>query len=194
MMVARKGAVDEVVAAVRKAGGTVGSVTEKLGYVRATVPTDSVSDPGRDVGRQGDRPQPHLPRPRPRIGNAGVAPSRSARDAGPSAPDASTPAANPYMPIDETGAASFVKANPKWDGRGTVVGVLDTGVDVAHPALQKTTDGKPKIVDWVTATDPIQDGDGTWVEMSTRAQRTLVPLRGQRLDRARRRLPDRLLL
>jgi subtilisin family serine protease len=70
------------------------------------------------------------------------------------------------MPINETGAASFVESNPQWNGRGTVVGVLDTGVDVEHPALQTTSDGKPKIVDWITATDPVQDGDGTWIQMS----------------------------
>lgn len=165
MMLARKGATDDVVAAVRDAGGTVGSVTEKLGYVRAAVPTDSVSTladlpavTAIDLNRTFRIPAPEL--------RTGIAPMRSARDADPSAPDASTPAANPYMPIDEIGATSFVEANPAWDGRGTVVGVLDTGVDVGHPALQKTSDGKPKIIDWVTATDPLQDGDGTWVKMS----------------------------
>ncbi|MDQ0893161.1 S8 family serine peptidase [Agromyces ramosus] len=165
MMLARKGATDDVVTAVREAGGTVGSVTEKLGYVRAAVPTDSVSTlaglsavKAIDLNRTYRIPVPDL--------RTGIAPTRSARDAGPSAPDASTPGANPYLPIDETGATSFVEANPEWDGRGTVVGVLDTGVDVGHPALQKTSDGKPKIIDWVTATDPLLDGDGSWVEMS----------------------------
>lgn len=165
MILARKGAADDVVAAVREAGGTVGSVTEKLGYVRATVPTDSVSTlagspdvKAIDLDRTYRVPAPEL--------GTGAGPTRSARDAGPSAPDASTPVANPYMPIEETGAAAFVEANPEWDGRGTVVGVLDTGVDVDHPALQTTSDGKPKIIDWITSTDPIQDGDGSWVEMS----------------------------
>lgn len=165
MIVARKGAADDVVEAVRKAGGTVGAVTEKLGYVRATVPTDSVSALAAMPAVKAIDLNRTYRVPTPGVGN-GVAPERSARGAGPSAPDASTPAANPYMPIDEIGATSFVEANPEWDGRGTVVGVLDTGVDVDHPALQTTTDGKPKIIDWVTATDPIQDGDGTWVEMS----------------------------
>ncbi|WP_159600323.1 S8 family serine peptidase [Agromyces humi] len=166
MILARKGATDDVVAAVREEGGTVGSVTEKLGYVRATVPTDRVADlAGRSDVKAIDLNRTYRV-PTPGTG-AGLTSQSSSRAAGPAAPDASTPAANPYLPIAETGAAAFVAANPKWDGRGTVVGVLDTGVDVGHPALQTTSDGKPKIIDWVTATDPIQDNDGSWVEMTT---------------------------
>ncbi|WP_127473587.1 S8 family serine peptidase [Microbacterium sulfonylureivorans] len=168
MMLAGKGAADDVIAAVRDAGGTVGSVTEKLGYVRATVPTDSVADlAGMSTVKAIDLNRTYRV-PAPEVGTAetAVLSSRHAGPSAPSAPSAKTPAENPYMPIDETRAAAFVKENPKWDGRGTVVGVLDTGIDVGHPALQKTTDGKPKIVDWVTATDPVQDGDGTWVELS----------------------------
>ena len=71
------------------------------------------------------------------------------------APDKNTPAENPYNPSFETGAVDFVKKNPKADGRGVTIGILDSGVDLGHPALQKTTTGERKIVDWVTATDPI---------------------------------------
>jgi subtilisin family serine protease len=39
--------------------------------------------------------------------------------------------------------------------------------DLGHPALQKTTTGERKIVDWVTSTDPITDGDATWRPMVT---------------------------
>src|SRR5690606_16131722 len=81
------------------------------------------------------------------------------------APDKKTPAKNPYNPSFETGAVDFVKKNPKADGRGVTIGILDSGVDLSHPALQKTTTGERKIVDWVTATDPIVDGDQTWRPM-----------------------------
>ncbi len=40
-------------------------------------------------------------------------------------------------------------------------------MDLGHPALQKTTTGERKIVDWVTATDPIVDNDRTWRPMVT---------------------------
>ncbi|MEU8252454.1 hypothetical protein AB0C16_40185, partial [Nonomuraea sp. NPDC048916] len=56
--------------------------------------------------------------------------------------------------------------NPKADGRGITIGILDSGVDLGHPALKKTTTGERKIVDWVTATDPVSDGDGTWLRMT----------------------------
>lgn len=84
------------------------------------------------------------------------------------APDKHTGANNPYMPVNETGATSFVKKHPKWDGRGVTVGILDSGVDLDSPALQKTSTGKRKIVDWNTATDPVVDGDGTWLPMRSK--------------------------
>ena len=69
------------------------------------------------------------------------------------------------MPTNETGAVAFLDAHPTWDGRGVTIGILDSGVDLDHPALQKTTTGERKIVDWVTATDPVLDGDATWRPM-----------------------------
>jgi subtilisin family serine protease len=167
LMIAREGGTADVVSAVQRAGGTVSSVTPKLGYVRATIPTDSVTDlagmtivKAIDLNRTYRVPTPDLGTESPKVKVA-------TSGAGPAAPDASTPVDNPYLPINETGAASFVSSNPAWDGRGTVVGVLDTGIDVDHPALQKTSDGKTKIVDWVTETDPIVDNDATWVRMET---------------------------
>lgn len=81
-------------------------------------------------------------------------------------PGPTTPRNNPYMPINETGAVDFTNAHPKWDGRETKIAIVDSGVDLAHPALQKTTTGERKIVDWVTYTDPLTDGDPTWVDMT----------------------------
>jgi subtilisin family serine protease len=82
-------------------------------------------------------------------------------------PSATTPRANPYMPTQDIGAAQFVAANPTFDGRGVTIGILDSGVSLDHPALQTTSTGEAKIVDWVTYTDPFTDNDPTWVNMAT---------------------------
>lgn len=37
-------------------------------------------------------------------------------------------------------------------GEGQTIAIIDTGIDVSHPDLELTTDGKPKVVDWVDFT------------------------------------------
>jgi subtilisin family serine protease len=82
-------------------------------------------------------------------------------------PDASTPRVNPYLPTGDTQAAQFGLANPQWDGRGTTIAVLDSGIDLDTPALQTTTTGQPKIVDWYNANSPTS-GDATWISTTGR--------------------------
>ena len=67
----------------------------------------------------------------------------------------------------DTGAAQFLDAHPTWDGRGVTIGIVDTGVSLDHPSLTTTSTGERKIVDWVTGTDPLTDGDPTWINMAT---------------------------
>ncbi|MEV0483099.1 S8 family serine peptidase [Streptomyces sp. NPDC050508] len=153
-------------------GGLVGRTYDKLGYVRATVPTgraDSViaaASKLSSVHAIDLRQEIALDDPTPSADTAQGAKSTSTA-ATYSGPGKSTPAENPYNPSFETGAVDFVKKNPKADGRGVTIGILDSGVDLGHPALQKTTTGERKIVDWVTSTDPVNDGDGTWRRMTT---------------------------
>lgn len=147
-------------------GGHVGKVDDKLGYVRATVPTGKVAAlAALSSVRAVDLNETYkIPDPSPVTADdkktAGKTDSPT-----PAAPGKGTPADNPYLPVAETGAAGFAADHPSWDGRGVTVGILDTGVDASHPALRTTTDGKPKIQDWVTATDPVTDADPTWLEM-----------------------------
>jgi subtilisin family serine protease/uncharacterized membrane protein len=142
--------------------GSVGRSEDGLGYVRATVPVDAV----RGLARLGDVRAIDLNRtyriPDPRVTLRGSAPATPRGVAG---PGATTGAANPYLPVGETGAVSFVDRHRAWDGRGITVGVLDSGVDLDHPALRTTTNGKDKVTDWFTATDPVVDNDGTWLQM-----------------------------
>jgi tripeptidyl-peptidase II len=53
------------------------------------------------------------------------------------------------LPKDETQASEFLRDHPEFDGRGIVVGVLDTGVDPGAIGLQLTSDGRPKVIDVV---------------------------------------------
>ncbi|MGW6061517.1 S8 family serine peptidase [Streptomyces sp. NPDC055189] len=151
-------------------GGSVGRTYDKLGYVRATVPTAkaeaAIEAAGKLSSVQGIdlRHEIELDDPTPAADRA-----KGAKTAGKgtyAGPGKKTPAKNPYNPSFETGAVDFVKKNPKADGRGTTIGILDSGVDLGHPALKKTTTGERKITDWVTATDPIVDADGTWRRMT----------------------------
>ncbi|MFJ8195574.1 S8 family serine peptidase [Streptomyces sp. NPDC096152] len=152
-------------------GGSVGRTYDKLGYVRATVPTAEADAAIAAAAKLSSvhaidlRQEIALDDPTPSADTAKGAQGTAAATY--SGPGKDTPAANPYNPSFETGAVDFVRQNPKADGRGVTIGILDSGVDLGHPALQKTTTGERKIVDWVTATDPIVDGDATWRPMVT---------------------------
>lgn len=152
-------------------GSVVGKTYDQLGYVRATLPTDRAEAALKAAVKLSSvhgidlKHEIKLDDPTPAGDTAKGAGTAGARAAYP-APGKNTPAKNPYNPSFETGAVDFVKEHPKADGRGVTIGILDSGIDVGHPALQKTTTGERKIVDWVTATDPVADGDGTWRRMS----------------------------
>jgi subtilisin family serine protease len=144
--------------ALRALGATVRKEDADVGYIRADVPADKADAASKLPGVVGSELDQVFNIDPPQAGEGG----------GPTAtPDESTPAENPYMPTRDIGAPQFVAAHPTWDGRGVTIGILDTGVDLGHPALQETTTGERKVIDWITYTDAATEGDPSWVPMTT---------------------------
>ncbi len=52
-----------------------------------------------------------------------------------------------WMPLAATGVPGFLKAHPEWDGRGVLIGILDSGIDAGVPGLQRTPTGSAKLLD-----------------------------------------------
>ncbi|GIJ40689.1 S8 family serine peptidase [Micromonospora andamanensis] len=158
-----KGKAKDVADDLNDLGAAVTERYDTIGYVLATVPTGkavkAATLPGVASIDLDEKIQ--LPDPSPEVAPGGKKAAKQGSTL--SGPGAGTKADNPYMPTNETGAVKFVKQNKKWDGRGVTIGIMDSGVDLEHPALQKTTTGERKIVDWVTATDPFEDA--TWRPM-----------------------------
>ncbi|HEY6203553.1 MAG TPA: S8 family serine peptidase [Candidatus Limnocylindria bacterium] len=149
-----------VVMALQGLGGTIKYHDKALGYVRVSVPTVNVDRATQLKGVRGAEVDSLIPLPAPR-----PEAEDSATLVDPPGP--TTPKQNAYMPTRDIGAPQFVAAHPKFDGRGVTIGILDTGIDLVHPALKTTTTGERKIVDWVTYTHPTDDGDPTWLIMNT---------------------------
>ncbi|MDS1268903.1 S8 family serine peptidase [Lipingzhangella sp. LS1_29] len=143
------GSTDEVAERVESFGGEVNGVEDQLGYLRINVDfadVERVEDIDEVLAIDVDE-LIEVPEVAPRT-------TEAAGDVDAEAPGPDTPDDNPYMPANEIGAVDFRDRHPQADGRDVTIGVLDTGVDLDHPALQETTTGDPKIVDWVNATDP----------------------------------------
>ncbi|MBL8057850.1 MAG: S8 family serine peptidase [Anaerolineales bacterium] len=161
LVAAQRGASAKVIAGLAALGGSVGYTEGDIDYVRAALPLDQVEAAAGLPGVEGFDLNEVLPLEDPRPepdGVLGVIPQP--------VPGAGTPNNNPYMPIGDIGAAQFLAAHPTWDGRGVTIGIVDSGVTLDHPSLLTTSTGERKIVDWVTATDPFNDGDPTWLDMT----------------------------
>jgi hypothetical protein len=147
-------------------GGTVRYREDSINYISAILPTSKVEAAASLKGVQALDVNEIIPLEDPSPGDqdgaegvVGVLPQP--------APGAGTPNNNPYMPIGDTGASQFMAAHPTWDGRGVTIGFLDTGMSLDHPSLLTTSTGERKIIDWVTATDPFDDNDPTWINMTS---------------------------
>ncbi|WP_367135553.1 S8 family serine peptidase [Saccharothrix sp. HUAS TT1] len=160
LVAAEEGELDSATNDLRALGGVVESTERDVDYLKVSVPRDraekvaelaSVDSVDVDGLVVLDDPRPDgatAPLPQP-------------------APGAKTPKKNPYMPTQDTQAAQFTDAHPKWDGRGTTIAVMDSGIDLDHPALATTTTGERKIVDWYNA-NATNSGDGTWLQVAGR--------------------------
>ena len=145
-------------------GATIRYRDDNVSYISAIAPTSKVEAIAQLDSIEAVNINELIPLPDPR-------PEQDDLEAVPTPPGSTTPPENSQMPTRDIGAPQFVAANPTYDGRGVKVGIIDTGIDLFTPELQtaKLLDGTPvrKIVDWVTFTDPIADGDPTWVNMAT---------------------------
>src|SRR6266508_2340425 len=159
LIAAKPGANKTVASGIASLGGTVRFRDDDVGYIRAVVPIGKVEAAAGLSGVQALDLDEVIPLDDPRPAGA-VNPTPQ------TPPSASTPNNNPYMPIGDTGASQFMAAHPTWDGRGVTIGFLDTGMSLDHPSLLTTSTGERKIIDWVTATDPFNDNDPTWLNMS----------------------------
>jgi subtilisin family serine protease len=158
LVAAEKGRTDAAASELRSIGANVQSTEKDVDYLKATLPPAAAQKAAklgsvRSIDVDGliarDDPQPEgagNPLPQP-------------------APGPNTARVNPYLPTGDTHAAQFGQLFPFWDGKNTTVAILDSGVDLDHPALAKTSGGERKIIDWYDANSPTS-GDGTWVTMS----------------------------
>ena len=163
LMAAKNGQAGTLASSVAALGGKIAFTETDIGYVRAAVALDKADQVAALSSLQAVEVGETIPLIEPAPGpNAGgfVNPQTP--------PGPSTPRDNPYMPIRDTGAAKFTADHPTWDGRGTTIGIIDSGVTLDHPSLLTTSTGERKITDWVTYTDPNNDNDPTWVRMDYR--------------------------
>ena len=66
-----------------------------------------------------------------------------------------------FLSLKDTGVEEFIQQHPEYDGRGTIILVLDTGVDMGIDGLTKTSTGEVKVID---AQDFTGQGDIPLVE------------------------------
>jgi tripeptidyl-peptidase-2 len=105
------------------------------------------------------KPRAETPPPKPNIDPGRVSPPTAevpppGKDAEPGLEDTLQPMvpaeaaySHGWMPLASTGVERFLAQHPTHDGRGVLIGILDTGIDPGVPVLLKTSTDGPKILD-----------------------------------------------
>ena len=141
LLLGRAGHGTEISNLVRGRGGRVRLVDDRAGYVDADLPSDEAlalqGQPelvGLALDRQAGQAQPD---PAPREADSAE---------GTPAPGSVSPdALDALFPTSKIGAPQFVRAHPRFDGRGVRIAILDTLADWGAPGLQTTSTGGRKI-------------------------------------------------
>ncbi len=81
-----------------------------------------------------DLPEMVLPPPAVRVEPERIAPPEVARE-------------NGLMALDATRVVEHARRFPDADGRGVLIGILDSGIDLGTPGLAMTSTGDPKVLD-----------------------------------------------
>jgi subtilisin family serine protease len=99
------------------------------------------------------RPGPQPQDPAPAEADDGEGPQEAQADEPPPPQRASDPSVEPrlalmvgLMPLTSTGVDAFLARDPEADGRGVLIGILDSGLDLDLPGMAVTTTGEPKVV------------------------------------------------
>ncbi len=160
LLASQEGQNAAAISALQAAGAKIQFQDDEVSYITASIPVDNANVVESIDAIQSADVDEVVPLPDP-------SPDASQPAQPQPAPGAGTPKDNPYMPIGETKAAAFLAAHPTWDGRNITIGIVDTGIDLHHTSLQKTSTGARKIVQWIAGTHPATDNDPTWLLSTT---------------------------
>ena len=155
VIAARQGMNESLAAEIRNLQGTVQYRDDDVDYLRVELPTRNVVRLSHSSALESVNLTGRIDYYSSDEDNSNQASSRFAAATDIPAPNRDTPAINPYLPTAAIGAPQFIASHPTFDGRGVVVGLIDTNVDLLLPELQtaKSLDGKtvPKFADIVAA-------------------------------------------
>jgi tripeptidyl-peptidase II len=103
------------------------------------------------------QPEPESPPPKPNIDPGRVSTKPPETPPPGKEPEAEEPAqpmvppeaaySHGWMALSSTGVEKFLQQHPTYDGRGVLIGILDTGIDPGIPGLLKTSTDTPKLLD-----------------------------------------------